>query len=230
MNLKALKNPFDPSKVHWRIGAKTKDNSKGMALAYLDARDVMERLDEVCGPENWQDEYTTEHIRTLCRIGIKIGDSWIWKSDGAGDTDVEAEKGAISDAFKRAAVKWGIGRYLYDVDSPWVPIVPAGKSYKIGVGQEKVLTRALLIVPGGSERAVSGEKPPPPTQDTPEPDQPSQSIVEEVRAALEEAHKNGLLEETWKANNVPWQKRATPAEFGEIEVIKNELKAKEAGA
>jgi hypothetical protein len=34
---------------------------------------------------------------------------------------VEADKGGISDAFKRAAVKWGIGRYLYDLKSPWVP-------------------------------------------------------------------------------------------------------------
>jgi hypothetical protein len=46
---------------------------------------------------------------------------WVRKSDGAGETQVEGEKGAISDALKRAAVKWGIGRYLYDLDSPWVP-------------------------------------------------------------------------------------------------------------
>jgi len=56
---------------------------------------------------------------------------WIWKADGAGDTDVEAEKGAISDAFKRAAVKWGVGRYLYDLDSPWVALEPSGRSFKI---------------------------------------------------------------------------------------------------
>jgi hypothetical protein len=47
---------------------------------------------------------------------------WVWKANGAGNSDVEAEKGACSDAFKRAAVLWGIGRYLYDLDSPWVAL------------------------------------------------------------------------------------------------------------
>ncbi|MFD1104199.1 Rad52/Rad22 family DNA repair protein, partial [Sphingobium olei] len=54
-----------------------------------------------------------------CTIAIKCGDEWISKSDGAGDTDVEGQKGAVSDAFKRAAVKWGVGRYLYDMDAVW---------------------------------------------------------------------------------------------------------------
>ncbi|MCP5002531.1 MAG: hypothetical protein GY941_01065, partial [Planctomycetes bacterium] len=59
--------------------------------------------------------------KTICYISIKIGDEWVTKSDGAGDTKVEAEKGSISDAFKRAAVKWGIGRYLYSLDAVWCP-------------------------------------------------------------------------------------------------------------
>lgn len=81
----------------------------------------MERLDEVCGPENWQCKYTHAGQKTVCDIGICTDNGWVWKADGAGDSDIEAEKGALSDAFKRAAVRWGIGRYLYDLDSPWVP-------------------------------------------------------------------------------------------------------------
>jgi hypothetical protein len=81
----------------------------------------MNRLDDVCGAAGWQCEYPHAGGKTICSIGIKIDGEWVWKADGAGDTDVEAEKGAISDAFKRAAVKWGIGRYLYDLDAPWVP-------------------------------------------------------------------------------------------------------------
>jgi hypothetical protein len=93
-----------------------------MALAYLDARDVQDRLDLVCGPENWQCEYSeTVKGRVICRIGIRVNDEWVWKADGAGDTAVEGEKGGISDAFKRAAVPWGIGRYLYRLSAPWVP-------------------------------------------------------------------------------------------------------------
>ena len=123
MNLEALKAHFPREAISWRAQSVTKDGSKAMALAYIDARDVMNRLDEVCGPEGWQDEYIeTPKGRMICRIGIDLRElGWIWKSDGAGDTDVEGDKGAISDAFKRAAVKWGIGRYLYDMPAPWVP-------------------------------------------------------------------------------------------------------------
>lgn len=120
----ALSAPFDNSAVHWRVqGTPIERNGKwsAMALAYIDARDVMDRLDEVCGPANWQTEYhETAKGRLICRLSIRIGSEWVTKSDGAGDTDVEGEKGAISDALKRAAVSWGIGRYLYRLSSPWV--------------------------------------------------------------------------------------------------------------
>lgn len=123
MNPADLKAHFDPAAISWRIGSTTKDKSKGMALAYIDARDVQDRLDAVCGVDGWQCRYVPMHDKkTVCEIGIRIGDAWIWKADGAGDSDVEAEKGALSDAFKRAAVRWGVGRYLYDLDSPWVEL------------------------------------------------------------------------------------------------------------
>jgi len=129
----ALAAPFDPAKVSWRIGQMQKNvpqgqPAKGKALAYLDARDVMNRLDEVCGPGGWQNRYSHAENKTVCEIGIRIGpplqgiDDWVWKADGAGDSDIEAQKGALSDAFKRAAVRWGIGRYLYDIPSPWVEV------------------------------------------------------------------------------------------------------------
>lgn len=134
MNLADLRKPFPPDRISWRVGSTTKDKSKGMALAYIDARDVQDRLDEVCGVEGWQCRYVPMHDKkTVCEIGIFVERAqaptrpgavweWIWKADGAGDSDVEAEKGALSDAFKRAAVKWGVGRYLYDLDSPWVEL------------------------------------------------------------------------------------------------------------
>lgn len=56
----------------------------------------------------------------LCSIGIKIGEEWVWKTDGGTETDIESEKGELSDSFKRAGVKWGIGRFLYDMDIKFV--------------------------------------------------------------------------------------------------------------
>jgi len=121
IDVKALSSEFPHDAISWRAQSVTKDGTKAMALAYIDARDVMRRLDDVCGPNGWQCRYPHATTKTICEIGIKCGDEWIWKANGAGDTDIEAEKGAISDAFKRAAVLWGIGRYLYDMPSPWVP-------------------------------------------------------------------------------------------------------------
>lgn len=122
MNLKLLASPFPKQAIHWRAQSVTRDGTKAMALAYLDARDVQDRLDLVCQPQNWQCEYTeSARGRVICRIGIRVGDEWVWKADGAGDTAVEGEKGGISDAFKRAAVPWGVGRYLYRIGAPWVP-------------------------------------------------------------------------------------------------------------
>jgi len=103
MNLDDLKKPLP--KIHWRaqmVSKNNPDNPKAMALAYMDARDVMDRLDAVCGPHNWQDSYVeSAKGRVICTISILVGDQWVSKSDGAGDTAVEREKGGISDAFKR---------------------------------------------------------------------------------------------------------------------------------
>lgn len=132
MDLKKLSGPFDPTRISWRVGSTNGDKTSGMALAYIDARDVMARLDEACGLDGWQVRYPwSDADRLCCEIGIRIGQEWVWRSNGAGNTDVEGSKGSFSDAFKRAAVLWGIGRYLYDLPSPWVPITQAGRSYKI---------------------------------------------------------------------------------------------------
>jgi hypothetical protein len=143
MDIAKLSAPFAPDQVSWRLGSTTKDKTRGMALAYIDARDVMGRLDEVCGVDGWQCRYPHAGGMTVCEIGIKCGGEWIWKADGAGATDVEAEKGSLSDAFKRAAVRWGIGRYLYDLHSPWVELEAKGNSHVIKDSEYAKLRRLL---------------------------------------------------------------------------------------
>lgn len=113
-----LKRPFPAKDISWRVGATNKEKTKGIALAYIDARDVMKRLDDVMGSK-WQCRYSHADSKVICDIGLFIDGEWLWRSNGAGDTDIEAEKGAISDAFKRAAVMWGIGRYLYSLPNIW---------------------------------------------------------------------------------------------------------------
>lgn len=83
----------------------------------------MDVLDRVCTPGGWQSSHYSVCGAKACKIGIQDPESkeWIWKSDGSGDTNIEAEKGGFSGAFKRAGVVWGIGRYLYDMKNVWVP-------------------------------------------------------------------------------------------------------------
>lgn len=156
IDLARLKAPFPADRISWRVGSTTKDKSKGMALAYIDARDVMQRLDEVCGPASWQCDYPHAAQKTVCRIGIKVGDEWVWKANGAGDSDIEAEKGALSDAFKRAAVLWGIGQYLYDIDTPWVALdtkKDGDKVYVNGIAKHE-FTRLHKLVGGQSSNQL----------------------------------------------------------------------------
>lgn len=123
INWKALTEPFHHSEVKWRVGSTNREKTKGIALAYVDARAVMDRLDFVIGQENWSDEYLeTATNRIICKLTIYSDCGSIVKSDGAGATTFEGEKGAISDAFKRAAVKFGIGRYLYELPNEWVEL------------------------------------------------------------------------------------------------------------
>lgn len=114
-----LIEPFPYGCVEWRAQTIARAGNSAMALAYIDARSVMARLDEAVGPQNWQDRYRSEGGRMLCDLSVRIDGEWVSKSDGSGDSNFEGEKGGISGAFKRAAVKWGIGRYLYDVDALW---------------------------------------------------------------------------------------------------------------
>src|ERR1700748_104731 len=135
----ALSEPFPQEYLDWRVGSTNADKSKGMALAYIDARAVMDRLDTVCGPDGWQNHYTPGVGGSIiCNIGVLLG-AWVWKADGAGATDVEGEKGALSDSFKRAGVRWGIGRYLYDLKAPWVELEPFGRSHRIKDSERKKL-------------------------------------------------------------------------------------------
>lgn len=164
-DLKRLKDPFDPSEIEWFIGVTTKDKTKGLAIPYINNRAVQNRLDEVCGVDGWTNEYKVfkesdtfdksgsiigRKMSYLCGISIwsELRSCWITKWDGAEDTDVEALKGGLSSAMKRAATQLGIGRYLYYLDSPWVEIEKKGNSYVIKAGQTFVLPPWAL--PGGT--------------------------------------------------------------------------------
>ena len=94
---------------------------KGVVLLlYKDARVDMNILDETVGAENWQREHYECKKNLFCRVGIKIENDWVWKSDCGTESNTEAQKGEASDSFKRACFNWGIGRELYTSPFIWV--------------------------------------------------------------------------------------------------------------
>lgn len=92
----------------------TKFKGTATLLLYQDARCGMDILDETLGSERWQKEYYEVKGNVYCKVGIKTDSGeWIWKSDCGIESNVDAQKGEASDAFKRAVVNFGIGRELY---------------------------------------------------------------------------------------------------------------------
>ena len=200
----------------------TRDKSKAQALAYLDARDVMDRLDEVCGPENWQTKYDeTARGRVLCSIGISIGDEWVWKSDGAGNTAVEGEKGGISDSLKRAAVQWGIGRYLYRMKATWVPCEVNDK------GQwRKWKADPWAFAKPGAYQATLPDDPSDDTDTKPEPFNPAEER-DRIKHSIEGCRTLPGLQKTWIDNGDTLLriKDEKPAMYSELETAKNKRKS-----
>ena len=118
----ALRAPFPADAVEWRAGNVSERRRSVQLLAYIDARAVSDRLDDVFGTFGWDADYRVEQGGFICRITCRLGDVVAHKEDGAQPTDFEPFKGGLSDSFKRAAVKWGVGAYLYGLDATWVDV------------------------------------------------------------------------------------------------------------
>lgn len=175
-NLKDLSNPFPPEDVEWFIGVTNKDKTQGMAIPFITNRAVQDRLDEVCGIEGWRNEYkslgdrdiigangelTAKKSSQLCGISVwsETRKEWITKWDGAEESDIEAIKGSLSSAMKRAAVQFGIGRYLYKLESPWVAIEQRGRSYVMKADQKIIMPPWAMPGASGTPGPNDSRKP-----------------------------------------------------------------------
>lgn len=108
----ALAAPFEPHEV------KIRSAQGGRQLHYITARTAMNRLDSVLGPENWWDEFVPLEHSVQCKLTIRLPDgSTVTKCDAGGYAGMadqgDDDKSGFSDAFKRAAAKFGVARYLY---------------------------------------------------------------------------------------------------------------------
>lgn len=128
----ALTAPFPPDAVHWKpLSVK---GNRALAAAYLDARAVMQRLDSVFGVGGWKDAYQlVAGGSVVCTLSVKVDGEWVEKTDVGSPSeqpdDGDKLKAAFSDALKRAAVRLGIGRYLYRLPRQWVDYDPQTRQF-----------------------------------------------------------------------------------------------------
>jgi len=133
--LEALAEPFDPELIYWKPQATNKDKTKAIAAAYADPRAYSDRLNEVVGPHKWSTSYTVYTIAPI--LNPQAESDWkklifkgkvlvvasltiqgIGSNSGTGESDAADENAITSaeaQAFKRAAIRFGLGRYLYDL-------------------------------------------------------------------------------------------------------------------
>ena len=128
-----LTAPFAAHEIRWK--PQCVKGNRALAIAYLDARLVEDRLDAFFGPGGWLDAYSVlPSGDVVCTLRVRIDGEWVEKSDVGGQSEQQDEgdrvKAAFSDALKRAAVKLGVGQYLFRVGGQWVDYDEKARQFK----------------------------------------------------------------------------------------------------
>jgi len=121
----ALVAPFDPQDVDFKPQTMSKDGNKALAIAFVDPRRYQERLSQVFGVAGWSVEYRELGEKAIiAKLTIRTPDGQVVREEVGEfeDGDKARYPSASAQAFKRACVTLGIGRYLYDLPQTWVTV------------------------------------------------------------------------------------------------------------
>lgn len=225
--LDKLKAPLAITDIDFRVQS---INNNGLAclISYKDARVDMNRLDAVCGGM-WQNKYELIDGNLHCGIGIKFGDEWVWRFDVGTESNTEKIKGEASDAFKRAATRWGIGRELYNHPRIFVQLLqheftPGNAQYKakatfglkldqwhweVDYDDNLQVTRMAAFDERGNQRYFYGAQQPTPQQ------APAAPVQQQQAAAKPEL----LITDTQGNYTVQWSNLYKAIEKGTVTTI-----------
>jgi hypothetical protein len=133
-----LTEPFDPSEIKWRVTHRTRDGSRGAVIAFADPRAYSDRLNHVFTPSGWTRTYEVNTVSSLTRMKkdkvIQTGKVLVTCTVTIAGIGTHADSGeewadeenamtsAQAQAFKRACICFGLGRYLYNFAEMWVPL------------------------------------------------------------------------------------------------------------
>ena len=155
--LAQLSEPFDPKLVSWK--PQTAKNGRALAVSFADTRAYMDRLDAVVGAD-WSDRYQVfaGGSVVLCELTI-LG---VTRSDigEASPGDQNMATSALSQAFKRASSRFGLGRFLYAIPAQWVDYDPEGKRFTpAALAQLERLAGGKVANGGSKPSGDNGRKP-----------------------------------------------------------------------
>jgi hypothetical protein len=155
-----LAAPFRADQVRCRPGALSGDKAKALAIFYVNPKTIQQRLDDVLGVDGWADECEVlPDGCVVCRLTVWFGDRAVTRCDvGAPSKQPDAGdrlKAAFSGALKRAALKFGVGRYLDGVPQQWAELDGSGKRFK-----KTPRLPAEFLPPPAQERAPAPAAPP----------------------------------------------------------------------
>ncbi len=136
--LAELEIPFPPDQVQWRVMNTSNDKKRGQIVPYADPRAYTDRLNALFTPQGWTRDYRIETMNNITRV--KKGETIVtgkvlvtctvtiiglWSHSGTGEEWADDDNGmtaADAQAFKRACACFGLGRYFYDFNPPWVDL------------------------------------------------------------------------------------------------------------
>lgn len=132
-DLKKLARPFDSKIICVKVQALTRAKDRAALVCYIPHIDYYARIEEVDAA--WSNEIahvekhaSTEKIDEYFTVRMRMTIKGVIRENVGESQD---EKSATSDALKRVGMLFGIGRYLYDSETVWVPYDESRDKYKI---------------------------------------------------------------------------------------------------
>ena len=164
--------PFPVSVMEWKVQATNGANTKALAAPYADTRAYEDRLNEVV-PDDWASraEFLQAGDRLICTVHLTIL-GVMRAGDGESPlSDMNAATVAYAQAFKRACSRFGLGRYLYGLDTGWQEIEKKGRGYVFtGAAMDRLRQSYKQYCQGKVALEGNGHEPQAPkTVKTPEP-------------------------------------------------------------
>ena len=156
-DLKTLKAQFSKDRLGVKVQSTNRDRTRAMLVLYLQHTDVQDRLEEI--DPAWSTEVThEERSGDSVYVRMKLTLKGVTRENVGEGQDPKA---AYSDALKRCAMLFGVGRYLYDSPTVWVDYDESRDRYRQWTPQDyDAVAGAVKPASSGAKSSSSSEQAP----------------------------------------------------------------------